>query len=186
MTVHRIRPLLPLPLIEPAYQRIRNSLVAAIERSIPALVAAERKAAEANGIDPLYLDWFIVNGRRWPPLTQRQKDILRAVQSIYLWFGAVPPSWEERNEPGLPTLRDEALRDFAKIVENRLLPTLNRILTKLIWMESRKILAALKSNGMPEPRDCSLLLLAHVKRYLAADRFQEHLPTQQVLDLMTG
>lgn len=188
MTVHRARPLLPLPLVERAYQRIRNVLVAAIERSIPALVAAERKAAEANGIDPLYLNWFIVNGRRWPPLTQRQRDVLRAVQSIYLWFGAVPPSWEERSEPDLAEypLRDAALREFVKIVEEKLLPALNRILTKLVWAESRKILVALKKEGMPEPRNCSLVLLAHVKRHLAADRFQQHPPTQQVLDLMTG
>jgi hypothetical protein len=99
-------------LLERAYEKLKEELTDAIVAEIPGLMRAEQTIAAEYGIDPLFLNWFLVNGKHWPSLQPLQRKGLRAVQSILMWFSAVPDHWNNMQIPDISEgdRRDGALR----------------------------------------------------------------------------
>ena len=171
-------------LVEQAYETTRDDLVAAIGAAVPDLARGEGRISKKYGLDPLFVNWFIVNGRGWPSLAPKTRDALRALQSVHLWFGAVPDEWSRMVIPdvGQEDARDAALREIGEWFLASVVKDLRRRYLEAVWRKARELVAVFRGGGPAEP-DAGVLLLRDFKRRLVGDRFQEKPAVGRIVDL---
>lgn len=172
-------------LLEETYESIKKELIATIKMEIPKVERAEAQIAGRHGIDPVFLDWFLINGKHWPSLSSKQRAALYALQSTFMWFGALPDDWRDMKVPELDQTRDrdQALRELADWFVKNTVATVARKYVNLIWKHSRALMKAFRGPGAPSDPKASLLLMRDFKRRLLADRFQLQPSVQQIVDL---
>lgn len=172
-------------LLEHAYEQLRDGLIASIRLEIPALVRAEESIATKYGLDPTFLDWFVVNGKHWPSMAPKHRLALRTVQSIFIWFAAVPSHWSHMVVPEVMQGddRDAATVELADWFLKNALARIERRFITAVWKKSRELLSALNIDNASEQKASSLLLVDFTNR-LAADAFQLKPAVQQIVDLM--
>ena len=155
-------------LLENAYESIKQELITAIKAEIPKAERAQGQIAGRHGIDPLFLDWFLVNGKHWPPMSPKQRRALRALQSTNIWFGALPDTWRNMVVPELDQTRDrdQALRELADWFVKNSLATIERKYVNAIWKHSRDLVRAFRGGGAATDPKASLLLMREFKKRL--------------------
>lgn len=173
-------------LIERAYEDLKASLTAAIAAEISGIQRAEEMVAHRAGIDPVFLDWFLINGKHWPTLPDLLRRSLRAVQSIFIWFGALPDHWNNMAIPDLDggDARDVAMQELGTYFAKTALPRIEKKFANAIWKKSRELTDVFRGPGAtPDPK-ASILLMHDFKRRLVADRFQKKPAIQQIADML--
>jgi hypothetical protein len=173
-------------LLEGTYKSLKNDLRRAIKSEFPSLDAAERRIAKRHGIDPLFLNWFVVAGRRhWPSMPARTKEALRTMQSARMWFGEVPSSWRQMHVPSVDEgrSRDAAIKELGDWFLKNFVAKVERKFTNALWTESRQILDAFKGSGKGSKQQTSVLLLRDFKNRLKADGFQEKPAVRRIVEL---
>lgn len=171
--------------LEDAYKQVRRGLETAIQAEIGGMNSAERRIANKYGIDPTFLNWYLVNGKRWPSMPRRTKDALRAMQSIRVWFGAVPSGWRGMRNPGPDQAknRDDALKELGQWFLKTTLPRIERKYANLIWKKSREMENIFRGPGAKKDAKISLLLMQDFERRLSGDRFQKKPAVRRVVEL---
>jgi hypothetical protein len=172
-------------LLEGAYDDVKNALIKAIGNEIVPLSHAEAAAAEGHGIDPLFLNWFILNSKHWPSMPTKTRQALQAVRSVHMWFGAMPDHWKNMRVPEIVEGqdRDAALREVGDWFVKNAVPRIERQYVNAIWKKSRELIGAFSGRaGRPDPK-ASLLLMRDVEKRLVGDRFQLKPAVQKVVDL---
>jgi hypothetical protein len=173
-------------LLERSYEELKDELIGSINAEIPGLLRAEHAIALEHDLDPTFLNWFLVNGKHWPSLPPAQRKGLRAVQSIYMWFSAVPDHWNNMQVPDISEgeRRDAALADLADYFVKTSMPRIEKKFAKALWLKSRAILDAFRGPGATPDAKASLLLMRDFEKRLVADLFQSKPAVQQVVDLL--
>ena len=172
-------------LLEQTYENIKKELISTIKMEIPKVERAEAQIASRHGIDPVFLDWFVMNPRNWPSMSSKQRSSLNALQNTFIWFAALPDDWRDMVVPDLDQIRDrdQALRELADWFVKNTVATVARKYVNLIWKHSRALMKAFRGPGAPSDPKASLLLMRDFKRRLLADRFQLQPSVQQIVDL---
>lgn len=173
-------------LLERAYESLKEELTEGIVAEIPGLLRAEHAIAVEHGLDPLFLNWFLVNGKHWPSMPPAQRNGLRAVQSILIWFSAVPDHWNNMQIPDISEggQRDAALEELANYFVKTSMPRIEKKFANALWRQSREILDAFRGPGAAPDSKASLLLMRDFEKRLVADVFQNKPAVQQVVDLL--
>ena len=141
--------------IQDAYDATLKVLIAAIKSEIGGTQRAEAQFARRAGIDPLYLNWFLVNGKHWPPMSKDANRALRAIQNLYLWFGALPSHWNNMQIPemGQSAVRDRELQNFGKWFLQAVIPKIERKYVREIYKQSQDLVKQFRGQGAPrDPR----------------------------------
>lgn len=161
-------------LIENAYDEIKHNLIRSMKSEFGALDRAERRIAKRHGIDPLFLNWYVVNGSHWPSMSQRVKKALKTIQDMRLWFGQVPSSWSRMKVPSRDEAkaRDSALKELGDWFLKNIAHKIETSFISDIWKKSRDLLNVLKGRGKGSSSQASILLLKEFKQRLQGDRFQ--------------
>lgn len=169
--------------LEKTYEGLLAILTQAIAAEISGLRNAERSIAQQRGIDPVFLNWLLINGKHWPSMPEKMRRSLRTVQSIFLWHGAMPSHWNDMNIPDIEEDddRDVALQDLAIYFAQVALPRIERKFAKAIWEASRTLHKEMFGESESH---LSLLLANDFKRRLIADRFEKKPAVQQVADFL--
>jgi hypothetical protein len=171
--------------LEKAYEGLREGLIASIRAELPLLVHAEETIATKYGLDPTFLDWFLINGKHWPSMAPKHRLALRAMQSCLIWFGAVPSQWNHMVVPevGQGDDRDAALIELADWFLKNSLARIERRFVTAVWKKSRELLGIF---GLPQAGDAkaSTMLLFDFTRRLVGDAFQLKPAVQQIVDLL--
>lgn len=171
-------------LLESTYEQLRDDLIADVHAEIPLLIHAETAIAAKYELDPVFLDWFVVNGKNWPPMSPKARRALRAIQSLFLWFGAVPSHWNHMTIPDATRGddRDAATIELADWFVKNSLVRIERQFASALWKKSRELLSifGLASGDVK----ASALLLADFAKRLVGDAFQTKPAVQQIVDLM--
>lgn len=172
-------------LLETAYESLKSDLQRAIRAELPGLGATEKRLANKHGIDPLFLNWFVIHSKHWPSMPKRTKDALRAIKDMRLWFGELPPSWNNMQVPQMESgrQRDTALRELGEWFLKNSVKKIERSFTNAIWKKSRELLDAFKGRGKGSKAQASVLLLRDFKNRLGADRFQLKPAVRRVVEL---
>jgi len=172
--------------LDSAYKSLKTDLIRAIKSEFPGLDTAERRIARRHGIDPLFLNWFIVSGRRnWPSMPRRTKEALRAMQSARMWFGEVPSSWSRMSVPSADEARsrDAAIKDLAEWFLKNFVTKVERKFTNAIWSQSRQLLDVFQGRGKGSKSKASVMLLRDFKNRLGGDRFQLKPAVRRIVEL---
>lgn len=172
--------------LEGSYKVLKSDLKRAIKSEFASLNAAEKRVAKRHGIDPLFLNWYVVAGRRnWPTMSTRVRDSLRAMQSARMWFAEVPSSWQRMTVPSMDEARsrDAALVELGEWFLKNFVAKVERKFTNAVWAQSRHILDALKAPEKGLRQEASVFLLRDFKKRLGEDRFQEKPAVRRVLAL---
>lgn len=169
--------------LEDAYKDLKAQLIRAVKQEFPGLDAAEKRIARKHGIDPLFLNWYVVNGQNWPSMPARTKSALRTMQSARMWFSEVPSSWSHMAVPSMENSRsrDAALRELGEWFLKNFVAGLERKFTNAIWKKSRELLNVFHSKGSPSK--ASVLLLRDFKSRLGEDRFQLKPAVRRLVEL---
>jgi hypothetical protein len=182
----RGRPLTPQQrerALEDAYKSLKDDLVRGVKQEFAGLDAAEKRIAGKHGIDPLFLNWYVVNGQHWPPMPARTKSALRTMQSARMWFAEVPSSWANMTVPSMDNARsrDAAFRELGEWFLKNFVASVERKFTNTIWKKSRELLSVFHSKGSPSK--ASILLLRDFKNRLGEDRFQLKPAVRRLVEL---
>lgn len=173
--------------IQDAYEKTLALLQNAIKREIGSIQRAEAQFARRAGLDPLYMNWFLVNGKHWPPMAKKTNQALRAIQNIYLWYGALPAHWNNMRIPELDSSRDRdrALQDLGKWFLGSVIPKLERLYVREIWKQSQDLVKQFRGKNAPRDPKASIMLMRDFEKRLVADRFQQKPAVQEVVDLFS-
>jgi len=173
--------------LENAYEKIKGMLIAEVKSEISTIQRMEASLARRARIDPLYLNWFLVNGKNWPSMPPKVNRALRAIQSIYLWYGAVPNDWS-----AMDTLdrdggrsRDKALVDLGRWFLNNTVSKLERKYVREIYKTSQELVKQFRGNQAPRDPKAAIMLMRDFERRLVADRFQLKPAIQEIVDLFS-
>lgn len=172
--------------LESSYKALKSDLIRTIKSQFTSLDQAERRIAKRHGIDPLFLNWFVVSGRRnWPTLPRRTREALRAMQSARMWFGEVPSSWRQMQVPSVDEARsrDAAIKELAEWFLRNFVAKVERKFTNSIWSQSRELLDLFKGPGKGSKSKASVLLLRDFKKRLGEDRFQLKPAVRRIVEL---
>jgi hypothetical protein len=170
-------------LVEQAYEATKDSLLKDLVAAIPEILREEARIAAKHGLDPLFVNWFLVNGKHWPPLSPRTREALRALQSLHIWFGAVPATWSDMIVPELEhgDARDEAMKEIGEWFLANVVGPARREYLASVWRKARDLVKVFK--GPAPDADAGVLLLRDFKRRLVGDRFQEKPAVGRIVDL---
>jgi hypothetical protein len=171
--------------LERTYEQLRDGLIASLQAEIAPLVRAEETIATKYGLDPTFLDWFLINGKHWPSMSSRHRRALRAIQSLFIWFGAVPNQWSHMVIPEVDQGddRDAALIELADWFLKNTLVHVQQRFVGAVWKKSRELTGVFGGSQPGDPK-ASALLLADFTQRLTADAFQRKPAVQQIVDLM--
>lgn len=171
--------------LEKTYAQLRDALVASIQAEIELLIRAEEAIATKYGLDPTFLDWFVINGKHWPSMSPRHRRALRAIQSLFIWFGAVPSQWSHMLIPEVSQGddRDAAVIEFADWFLKNSLARIQRRLIGAVWKKSRELTDLFGVSRAGDPK-ASAILFEDFKARLMSDAFQRKPAVQQIVDLM--
>jgi hypothetical protein len=171
--------------LDRVYEDIKQDLIRSIKSEIPSLDAAERRIAKRHGIDQVFLNWFVVNSKHWPPMPTKTKKALRALQDVRLWFGAIPDSWSNMRVPEMESSRsrDAAIKEMADWFVKTFVAKVERKFASTLWKKSREVLDLFRGRGKGSSSKASLLLLRDFERRLGRDRFQLKPAVRRVVEL---
>lgn len=171
--------------LERAYGQMRDQLINDIRLEIPDIRRAQKQIARRHGIDPVYLDWFLIQGQHWPPMPQRTRDALRAMQKIFMFFGAVPDSWRDMTVPEMEEVRkrDAAFREFGDWFVKNTVRKLERKYIQMVHAKSRDLLRLFRGRSGPRDPVASILLMRDFEKRLVGDRFTLRPAVLGVVDL---
>jgi hypothetical protein len=172
-------------LMERAYEQLKDGLIASIRAELSAVTHAEEAIAAKYGLDPTFFDWFLINGKHWPPMGPKHRRALRAIQSSLLWFGVVPSQWNNMviPEASQGDDRDAALIEFADWFLKNAFARIQRRFVGAVWKKSRELINVLGAPASGEAHS-SAELLSTFTSMLVADTFQLKPAVQQIVDLM--
>jgi len=173
--------------IEDAYEAAKKVLMATIKREIGPTQRAEQQFARKAGLDPLYFNWFLVNGKNWPPMPNDANKALRAIQNMYLWYGAVPAHWNTMQIPDMSQSRDRdrALVDFGKWFLRSVVPKIERVYVREVWKQSQDLVKQFRGGNAPRDPKAAVMLMRNFEKRLVADRFQAKPAVQEIVDLFS-
>lgn len=173
--------------IENAYEKVKAMLQSAIKAEIGNIQRTEARVARKAGIDPLYLNWFLVNGKHWPPMPKNVNQALRAIQNIYLWYGALPDHWNNMHIPDMEEsrARDRALQELGKWFLSSVIPKIERRYVREVWKQSQDLVKQFRGKNAPRDPKASIMLMRDFEKRLVADRFQQKPAVQEVVDLFS-
>ncbi len=171
--------------LERAYEQMRDQLINEIRSEIPEIRRAETQIARRHHIDPVYLDWFLIQGQHWPSMPQRTRDALRAMQKIFMWFGSVPDSWQDMTVPEMEEVRqrDAAFREFGDWFVKTVIRKLERQYIQMVRTKSRDLLRSFRGRSVPNDPVAALLLMQDFEKRLVGDRFTLRPAVIGVVDL---
>lgn len=172
-------------LLEDAYGDVKRDLISAIGSEVPNLMRAEIQIARKHGIDPEFLNWFVLNSKHWPSLPTKTRRALQAVRSIHMWYGAVPDDWKSMRVPDIEQGRDRdrAIREVGDWFVKNFVEKVERKYINAIWKKSRELVNAFAGRGKRPDSRASLLLMRDFEKRLVGDRFQLKPAVQKVVDL---
>lgn len=173
--------------IENAYEATKKKLMADIRAAIGPTQRAEQQFARKANLDPLYFNWFLVNGKNWPPMPNDANKALRAIQNMYLWYGAVPPHWNTMRIPDMSQSRDRdrALTDFGKWFLRNVVPQIERNYVREVYKQSQDLVKQFRGGNAPRDPKAAIMLMRNFEKRLVADRFQAKPAVQEVVDLFS-
>jgi hypothetical protein len=173
--------------IQDAYDSILKKLKADVKSEIGMVQRMEQQLARGAGIDPLYLNYFIVNGKNWPPMDSKTNQALRAIQNIYLWYGAVPRHWNNMVIPDMAQgrNRDRALQDLGKWFLRSVIPKIERKYIREVYKQSQDLVKQFRGGNAPRDPKAAIMLMRDFEKRLVADRFQLKPAIQEVVDLFS-
>lgn len=170
-----------------AYEATKKMLMRAIRSEIGPIQRAERQFAQKAGLDPLYFNWFLINGKNWGPMPKKTNMALRAIQNIYMWHGAVPNHWNNKIIPDMSQgrYRDRAMVDFGNWFLRNVVPKIERKYVREIWKQSQDLVKEFRGSNAPRDPTAAKLFMRDFEKRLVADRFQEKPAVQEVVDLFS-
>jgi hypothetical protein len=173
--------------IEGAYEATKKALIAAIKAEIGGIQRAEAQFARRAGVDPLYFNWFLINGKHWPSMPRDANRGLRAVQNIYLWFGALPSHWNNMQIPEMSQSRDRdrELTNFGKWFVQSVIPKIERKYVREVYKQSQELVKQFRGKNAPRDPKAAIMLMRDFEKRLVADRFQLKPAVQEVVDLFS-
>jgi hypothetical protein len=173
--------------IADAYEKTKKILIAAIKAEIGTIQRTEQQFARRARVDPLYFNWFLINGKHWPPMSKETNKALRAIQNIYLWFGAVPRHWNDMVIPELDQSRDRdrELKNFGNWFSQSAIPKLEQKYVREIYKQSQDLVKQFRGQGAPRDPKAAIMLMRDFEKRLVADRFQLKPAVQEVVDLFS-
>jgi hypothetical protein len=137
---------------------------------IPHLRQAEEHIAHKHGVDPLFLNWYVVCGSDWPPLETRTRQALRTIQDIYFWHAALPPDWEGMETPSDLERAHAALVELGEFFLESTLKTLCYKWQRALKARSERLVLLYARPG--EKTNAALELWLDFRGRLISDRFQ--------------
>lgn len=173
--------------IKDAYEATLKVLQGAIRAEIGPTQRGEQQFARKAGLDPLYFNWFLINGKHWPPMSKDANKALRAIQNMYLWHGAVPNHWNDIIVPDLDQSRsrDRALVDFGNWFLRTIVPKVERKYVREIWKQSQDLVKQFRGAGASRDPKAAKMLMRDFEKRLVADRFQSKPAVQEMVDLFS-
>lgn len=173
--------------IKDAYEKVKKGLLADIKREVSTIQRAEQQAARRAGIDPLYFNFFIVNGKHWPPMSRDTNRALRAIQNIYLWTGALPSHWNNMQIPEMSKSRDRdrELKAFGNWFLRTVVPKLERQYVREVYKQSQDLVKSFRGKNAPRDPKAAIMFMRDFEKRLVADRFQAKPAVQEVVDLFS-
>jgi len=171
--------------LDGAYESLKNELIRAMKTEFHGLDQAEKRIAKRHGIDPLFLNWYVVNGQHWPSMPSRLKNALKTMQSARMWFGEVPSSWQRMSVPHMEEApsRDAALKELGEWFLKNFVSKVERKFTNVVWAKSRDLLDVFQGRGKGSKAQASILLLRDFKNRLGEDRFQLKPAVRRMVEL---
>jgi len=173
--------------ISDAYEKTKKILIASIKAEIGTIQRHEAALANRAGLDPLYLNWFLVNGKHWPGMPKKTNQALRAIQNIYLWFGAVPSSWNHMEVPDVNQSRDRdrAFVELGNWFLRTVIPKIERRYVREVWKQSQDLVKQFRGQNAPRDPTASIMLMRNFEKRITADTFQSRPAVQEVVDLFS-
>lgn len=173
-------------ILEGAFEEIKATLMAAIRAEIPSIVRQQDAIARRHGIDPRFLNWYLVNGKHWPSVPPKTRRGLRALQSLAMWFGMFTGPWRSMVVPDIDQAsdRDAALKELGEWFVKTAIPKIERKYVQAVWKKSRELVDLFKGRGHGRDPKASVLLMRDFEKRLVGDRFQEKPAVQAVVDLL--
>ena len=173
--------------IEDAYETAKKKLMADIKMEIGPTQRAEQQFARKAGLDPLYFNYFLINGKHWPSMSKDANKALRAIQNIYLWYGAVPSHWNNMRIPDMSQSRDRdrALVEFGNWFLRNVIPKIERKYVREVWKQSQDLVKQFRGRNAPRDPKAAIMLMRNFEKRLVADRFQAKPAVQEVVDLFS-
>lgn len=171
--------------LDDSYEEIKRAVELAIQSQIGAMNSTEKRIAKKYGIDPTFLNWYVVSGKQWPSMPAKTRDALRAMQSIRVWFGAVPSGWSNMRTPPPEKARsrDAALKELGETFLKQSVTRIERKYADKIWKKSRQLQNIFQGPGGPKNSNVSLYLMQDFERRLKGDRFQKKPAVRRVVEL---
>ena len=173
--------------IEASYDKVLAELKKWVKAEIPAMRRQEMQIAKRYGIDPLFFNWYIVNGLNWPQMSRRQNAALRAIQNIYIWHGAVPDNWQGMEIPELEQGRDRnaAMKALADWFLRTTVKGIERKYIREIHKEAQNLVKKFRGSRAPRDAKASIMFMRDFEKRLLADRFAEKPAIHEVVVLFT-
>jgi len=161
-------------------------MIAAIKAEIGPIQRQEKAIANRKKLDPTYMNWFLVNGSNWPSMPKETNRALRAIQNIYLWYGAVPSHWNNMIMPDLTELRnrDAAFQELGKWFLSNSIPKLRRIYVREVWNQSQELVRQFKGRNAPRDPVAAKLLMKNFAKRMMADAFPTKPAVSRVISLL--
>jgi len=173
-------------ILEGAFEEIKAILMSAIRAEIPNIIRHQDAIARKHGIDPKFLNWYLVNGQHWPSVSSKTRRGLRALQSLAMWFGMFTGPWRSMVIPDIDQARnrDAALRELGDWFVKSAISTIERKYVAAVWKKSRELVDLFKGPGHGRDPKASVLLMRDFEKRLVGDRFQEKPAVQAIVDLL--
>jgi len=173
--------------LENTYRSIKDQLIRWIRQEIPAIRRQQTQIARRYGLDPVYFDWFLINGQNWPSLSQTTRRALRSMQKIFMFYGEIPNHWNDMVIPDMDELRqrDAAMRDFGDWFVKTVVRKIERKYVQLIHTKAQDLVRTFKGPGGGRDPAASILLMRDFEKRLVGDRFTLRPAIVSVVDLFS-
>jgi hypothetical protein len=166
---------------------MKGELIDWIRAEIPAIRRQQDQIARKHGLDEVYFDWFLMNGRNWPSLPATARRGLRAMQNIFTWFQAIPNHWNDMVIPDMNELRkrDAAMREFGDWFVKTVVRKIERKYIRMIHGKAQELVQTFRGPGGARDPAASILLMRDFEKRLVGDRFTLRPAVVQVVDLFS-
>lgn len=173
--------------LEGAFEEMKAKLTGWIRAEIPTMRRMQQQIARRHGLDGVYFDWFLINGKNWPSLPQKTRDGLRAAQSIFMFFGAVPDHWNNMVIPEIDELRqrDAAFREFGDWFVRTFIRKIERQYVRMIHDKAHELVQVFRGPGAARDPAASVLLMRDFEKRLVAHRSALRPALVPVVDLFS-
>jgi hypothetical protein len=171
--------------LDKVYVTLRNKLIKIIESEINGIRHAEVNAANRARIDPMFFDWFLIQGEHWPSMPKRTQEALYAIRDIYFWYGKLPNNYKGMEIPELSQGhdRDNALKALGGFFLQRTMKDIERKFQQALMAEARKLKDFAKDRNIPYNK-MPIVLLRDFQKRMLPDRFSQKPAVQRVVFLM--